>query len=116
MNYLVIAIIVALLIGVCIMGMSESYTNQRNSYASLSLPLSLTSPSCMRTKNYTNIYDGYQMAPPVRESPCSVATEPHYRKLNVSYPADEPVYDKECKDGYRCRVMGVATGVQGKIM
>lgn len=116
MNYLVIAIIAVLLICACIMGMSESYTNQTNNYASLTLPLSLSSPSCMRTKNYTNIYDGYQLPPPVNESPCSVATEPHYRKLNVSYPANEPIYDKECKDGYRCRSMGVAIGVQGKIM
>lgn len=113
MNYLVIVIIIVLLIAFSVMSMSESYTNN---YASLSLPLSLTSPSCMRTKDYKNIYDGYQMAPPVNESPCSIATASHYRKLNVSYPENEPVYDKECKDGYRCRSMGVATGVQGKIM
>ena len=112
MNYLVvIAIIVIALIVYVAMNESESY----NSYASLTLPLSLSSPSCKNAHNYTNVYDGYQMAPPAKDNPCGVGSDNHYLKLNVSYPREEPSY-KECKDAYRCRTLGVATGVQGKIM
>jgi hypothetical protein len=111
MNYLVIVIIIIALLA-AFYTMSEPFDTS-SSYASLNFPISLSSPSCVSTKKYTNIYDGYQM-PPSDSNPCGNDNN-HYKKLSVYYPANEPSY-KECNDQHRCRTLGVATGVQGKIL